>query len=157
MFAHVVVLLVPALVSTRSLGEEISSPLFEPTPAVKKPSDVVRPLSHVRSFGGHCCPVVVVPCLRMLPSTLCIGCSCEWCINYVYLCISSPCVNPNINSTPVPECQSSGPSNTLSAFGWSGTRVTCEMVSDGGGRFIPAVINSWFPHIIFVTCVPGST
>ena len=25
-------------------------------------------------------------------------------INYVYLCISSPCVNPNINSTPVPEC-----------------------------------------------------
>ena len=21
---------------------------------------------------------------------------------------------------------------------WSGTRVTCEMVSDGGGRFIPA-------------------
>ena len=23
---------------------------------------------------------------------------------------------------------------------WSGTRVTCEMVSDGGGRFIPAGI-----------------
>ena len=23
---------------------------------------------------------------------------------------------------------------------WSGTRVTCEMVSDGGGRFIPAAI-----------------
>ena len=25
-------------------------------------------------------------------------------------------------------------------FGWSGTRVTREMVSDGGGRFIPAGI-----------------
>ena len=25
-------------------------------------------------------------------------------INYVYLYISSPYVNPNINSTPVPEC-----------------------------------------------------
>ena len=25
-------------------------------------------------------------------------------------------------------------------FRWSGTRVTCEMVSDGGGRFIPAGI-----------------
>ena len=24
-------------------------------------------------------------------------------INYVYLCISSPYVNPNMNSTPVPE------------------------------------------------------
>ena len=28
----------------------------------------------------------------------------------------------------------------LSVFGWFGTRVTCEMVSDGGGRFIPAGI-----------------
>ena len=25
-------------------------------------------------------------------------------------------------------------------FRWFGTRVTCEMVSDGGGRFIPAGI-----------------
>ena len=37
----------------------------------------------------------------------------------------------------------------------SGTRVTCEMVLDGGGRFIPAGIVGL--HIIFVTCVPGST
>ena len=28
----------------------------------------------------------------------------------------------------------------LSVFGWFGTRVTCEMVSDGGGRFTPAGI-----------------
>ena len=25
-------------------------------------------------------------------------------------------------------------------FGWFGTRVTCEMVSDGSGQLIPAVI-----------------
>ena len=26
---------------------------------------------------------------------------------------------------------------------WSGTRVTCEMVSEGGGRFIPAGIDGF--------------
>ena len=48
------------------------------------------------------CPLV--PCLCTVSSTLCVGRSCEWYINYVYLYISSPYVNPNINSTPVPEC-----------------------------------------------------
>ena len=31
----------------------------------------------------------------------------------------------------------------LRVFRWSGTRVTCEMVSDGGGRFIPAGIDGF--------------
>ena len=48
------------------------------------------------------CPLV--PCLCTVPSTLCIRRSCEWYMNYVYLCISSLYVTPNINSTPVPEC-----------------------------------------------------
>ena len=33
-------------------------------------------------------------------------------------------------------------------FGWFGTRVTCEMVSDGGGRFIPAGIVSF--HTLYL-------
>ena len=37
-----------------------------------------------------------------------------------------------------------------------GTRVTFEMVSDGGGRFVPANVVG-VKHIIFITCVPGST
>ena len=43
MSADVVVLLVPARVSTRSVGEEMFPLWFEPTPAVKKRSAVVRP------------------------------------------------------------------------------------------------------------------
>ena len=31
----------------------------------------------------------------------------------------------------------------LYVFGWSGTRVTGEMVLDGGGRFIPAGIDGF--------------
>ena len=37
-----------------------------------------------------------------------------------------------------PKSRPEGLPNTLSVFGWFGTRVTCDMVSDGGGRFIPA-------------------
>ena len=37
-----------------------------------------------------------------------------------------------------------------------GTRGVCEMVSDGGGRFIPAYVVG-VKHIIFITFVPGST
>ena len=51
-----------ARVSTRStVGEEMFSPCFEPTPAVKKPSVVVRPVYHVPSFGGYCCPGILRP------------------------------------------------------------------------------------------------
>ena len=51
-----------ARVSMRSVvGEKMSPPWFGPTPAVKKPSAVVRPVSHVPSFGGHCCPGVPRP------------------------------------------------------------------------------------------------
>ena len=54
-----VVEVLTARVSTCSVvGEEMSPPWFEPTPAVKKSSAVVRPVSHVPSFGGHRCPGV---------------------------------------------------------------------------------------------------
>ena len=43
---------------TRSVGDEIFPPWHEPTPAVKKPAAVVCLVSHVPSFGGHCCPGV---------------------------------------------------------------------------------------------------
>ena len=52
---------VSARVPTCSMGEEMFPLWFEPTPAVKKPSAVVRPVSHVPSFGGHCCPGVSRP------------------------------------------------------------------------------------------------
>ena len=52
----VVVLLVLARLSTHFVGEEMLPRWFEPTPAVKMPSAVVRPVSHIPSFGGHCCP-----------------------------------------------------------------------------------------------------
>ena len=58
MSADVVVILAPARVSTRSVGEEMFPPWFEPTPAVKKPPTVVRPVSHIPSFGGQCYPGV---------------------------------------------------------------------------------------------------
>ena len=62
MSANVAVVVLTARVSTCSVvGEEISHPWFEPRPAVKKPSAVVRPVSHVPSFGGHCCPGVSRP------------------------------------------------------------------------------------------------
>ena len=35
----------------RSVGEEIFPPWFEPTPSVKMPEAVVRPWSHVPTFG----------------------------------------------------------------------------------------------------------
>ena len=47
MCAGGVVLLVPASMSTRSVGEEMSPPRIEPTPAVKKPSAVVCPVSQI--------------------------------------------------------------------------------------------------------------
>ena len=56
MSANAAVFLVLARVSTHSVGEEIL-----PTPAVKKPSVVGRPWSHVPLFGGHCCPGVSRP------------------------------------------------------------------------------------------------
>ena len=46
--ADVGVVVLTALVPTRSVGEEMSPPRFEPTPAVKKPSAVVRPVSQIR-------------------------------------------------------------------------------------------------------------
>ena len=46
---------------TRSVGDEIFPPWHEPTPAVKMPEAVVRPVSHIPSFGGHCCPGVSRP------------------------------------------------------------------------------------------------
>ena len=53
------VVVLTSRVSTCSVvGEEMSPSWFEPTPAVKKPSAVVRPVSHVPSFWGHCCPGV---------------------------------------------------------------------------------------------------
>ena len=37
------------------------SPWLKPTPAVKMPEAVVRPWSHIPSFGGHYCPGVSRP------------------------------------------------------------------------------------------------
>ena len=51
---------IPVLL-TRSVGDEIFPPWHEPTPAVKMPETVVRPVSHIPSFGGHCCPGVSRP------------------------------------------------------------------------------------------------
>ena len=45
MSGNVVVVLVPARVSSRSVVGEVCFPRFETTPAVKKPSAVVRPVS----------------------------------------------------------------------------------------------------------------
>ena len=57
-----VVVVLTTRVSTYSVvGEEMSLPWFEPTPAVKKTSAVVRPVSHVPSFGGHYCPGISRP------------------------------------------------------------------------------------------------
>ena len=51
-----------ALVSTRSVvGEEMFPPWFDPMPTRKGQSAMVRPFSHVPSFGGHCCPGVSRP------------------------------------------------------------------------------------------------
>ena len=61
MSANVAVVVLTARVSTRSVVGEVCFPRFGPTPAVKKPSAVVRPVSHVPSFGGHCCPGVSKP------------------------------------------------------------------------------------------------
>ena len=62
MTAEILVLLLPARVSPLSVvGEKMFPPWFESTPAVKKPEAVVRPWSHVLSFGGHCCPGVSRP------------------------------------------------------------------------------------------------
>ena len=58
--ANVVVLQVLARVSTHSVGEAILPPWFEPTPVVM-PSAVVHPVSHIPSFGEHCCPGVSRP------------------------------------------------------------------------------------------------
>ena len=50
-----------AVLFSRSVGDEIFPPWLEPTSAVKMPEAVVRPWSHVPSFGGHCCPGVSRP------------------------------------------------------------------------------------------------
>ena len=43
-----IAIVLTACVSMRSVvGEEMSPPWFDPTPVVKKPSAVVRPVSHV--------------------------------------------------------------------------------------------------------------
>ena len=47
MSAGVVVIVLTARVSTRSVVGEVCFPKFEPTPAVKKPSAVVRPVSQI--------------------------------------------------------------------------------------------------------------
>ena len=47
----VVVVVLTAHASTRSVVGEVCFPRFEPTPAVKKPLAVVRPVSHVPTFG----------------------------------------------------------------------------------------------------------
>ena len=56
--ADVGVIVPTARVSTRSVGEEMSLPFVEPTPAVKKPLAVVRPVSQI---GRHCCLGVSKP------------------------------------------------------------------------------------------------
>ena len=50
-----------ARVSTRSVVGEVCFSRFGATPAVKKPSAVVRPVYHVPSFGGHYCPGISRP------------------------------------------------------------------------------------------------
>ena len=45
--ADVGVIVPTARVFTRSVGEEMSLPFLEPTPAVKTPSAVVRPVSQI--------------------------------------------------------------------------------------------------------------
>ena len=62
MSAVILMLLLPARVSPLSVVvEKKFPPWFESTPVVKKPEAVVRPWSHVPSFGGHCCPGVSRP------------------------------------------------------------------------------------------------
>ena len=51
-----------ACLSTLSVvGDEIFFLWLEPTPAVKMPEAMVRVVSHIPSFGGHCCPGVSRP------------------------------------------------------------------------------------------------
>ena len=57
----VLLVLLSARVSTLSVGEGTLPPGLESTPAVKKPLAVVRPCSHIPSFGGHSCPGVLRP------------------------------------------------------------------------------------------------
>ena len=62
MSAEIIVLFSLARVSTLSVVvEKTSPPWFESTPAAKMPEAVVRPVSHIPSFGGHCCPGVSRP------------------------------------------------------------------------------------------------
>ena len=56
--ADVVVVVLTARVSTRSVVGEVCFPRSEPTPAVKKPSAVVSPVPHI---GSHCCPGISRP------------------------------------------------------------------------------------------------
>ena len=53
--ADAVVILVPARAPVHSVVGEVRFPRFEPTPAVKKPSAMSRPVSQIR---GHYCPGV---------------------------------------------------------------------------------------------------
>ena len=51
--ADVVAVVLTARVSTRSVVGGVCFPRSAPTPAVKKPSAVVSPVSQI---GSHCCP-----------------------------------------------------------------------------------------------------
>ena len=57
----ILVLFSLARVSTLSVGDEILLRWLESTRAVKMPEAVVLPVSHIPSFGGHCCPGVLGP------------------------------------------------------------------------------------------------
>ena len=50
-----------AVVLVLIVDDEIFPLWYELTAAVKKPAAVVRPVSHVPSFGGHCFPGVSRP------------------------------------------------------------------------------------------------
>ena len=54
------VLAVPARIPTRSFGEEMSPPWFDPMPTSKLPSAMVRSVSHVPTFEGYFCPGVSI-------------------------------------------------------------------------------------------------
>ena len=56
------------------------------------------------------CPVVPYFVQYQVPCVL--GAHDECYMNYVYLCISSPYINRNMNNTPLPKCQSSGTTAT---------------------------------------------
>ena len=83
-----------------------------------------------------------------------------WTLMMNVIQITSTSTSPAPTSTrtwtvhPWPNVRAPGLWNTQH-ISRSGTRGICEMVSDGGGRFIPAYIVG-AKHIIFITFGPGS-